>query len=87
MEKWGCPVYFYTGSYYESEEYAKMVEALDTLKEALGIRIIDMYRDEAFNAITPELYKKYMSDPIHPNIIGYKEWWTQYFEEQLKGLL
>ena len=33
QETWGCPVVFYTGTYYESEEYKAMVDLLYAVQE------------------------------------------------------
>ena len=65
-DTWNCPVVFYTGSWYESAEYAAMVDRLKELQRKWGIGVIDLYTDEAFNAIEKEAYDLYMADPIHP---------------------
>ncbi len=83
---WGVPVVFYTGSYYESEEYAKMVEALLTMKRTYGesrVGVIDLYTDKEFNDVTDEEYALYMADPIHPMRAGYLLWWTPKMEAYL----
>lgn len=86
-ETWDCTVVFYTGSYYESNEYAAMVERLFELKEKWDIGIIDLYTDEAFNDIDGDTYDFYMFDPIHPTKAGYVEWWFPKMEEELIGIL
>ena len=86
-EKWDCPVVFYTGSYYESSEYAAMVKRLYELQDKWGIGIIDLYTDEAFNAIEPSQYQLYMFDPIHPTKAGYELWWTPEIRRQLTEIL
>lgn len=80
---WDCPVFFYTGSYYESPEYEAMVERLCELQKKWGIGIIDMYKDQEFNAVSKEMYDAYMDDPIHPVKRGYLEWWTPFMEKYL----
>ncbi len=82
-ERWGCPVVFYTGSYYDSENYSAMVDALLEISELYGIGVIDLYTDEEFNAISDEQRAFYMADPIHPTRAGYLEWWTPKMEEYL----
>lgn len=82
-ETWNCPVVFYTNAYYESEAYAAMVEALGEIAQKYNIGVIDLYADEAFNAITDEQRALYMADAIHPTRAGYLEWWTPRMEEYL----
>lgn len=86
-ETWNCPAVFYTGSYYESEEYAAMVRRLHELQVKWDIGIIDLYTDEAFNHINKETYDFYMFDPIHPTKAGYTEWWMPAMETQLIQIL
>ena len=84
---WGCPVVFYTGSRYDSAEYAAMVDRLYDLREKWGVGVIDLYTDEAFNAIDRETYAFYMYDDIHPTKAGYLEWWFPKMEADLIGIL
>ncbi len=86
-DTWGCPVVFYTGSYFESAGYAAMVDRLYELKDLQGIGIIDLYTDGAFNALDPETYDFYMYDGIHPTKAGYAEWWFPKMEEDLTRIL
>lgn len=82
-DTWDCPVVFYTNSYYESEPYSAMVDALGEIQQEYGIGVIDLYTDEAFNNITEEQRSLYMADAIHPTKAGYLEWWTPKMEEYL----
>lgn len=84
---WNCPVVFYTGSWYESAEYAAMVERLRDLQSKWGIGVIDLYTDEAFNDIDKDAYDLYMADPIHPTKAGYAEWWFPKMEKDLTAML
>ncbi|MBQ7740912.1 MAG: SGNH/GDSL hydrolase family protein [Eubacterium sp.] len=84
---WDCPVVFFTGSYYESKEYAAMVTRLGELKKKYGIGVIDLYSDKAFNSIGEEKRKLYMSDNIHPTKAGYRDWWGAEMEKQLLDYL
>lgn len=89
-ETWNCPVVFYTGTYYEDENYAAMVEALLQLQEKWNIGVVDLWNDEEMTALYgTEQYKTYMGDEIHPVRDGYVEWWTPKFEaylsEYMKG--
>lgn len=86
-QTWDCPVVFYTGSYYESEPYEKMVERLYGLQKKWGIGIIDLYTDEEFNSIEKETYDLYMNDKIHPTKAGYLKWWTPKMEKELMHYL
>ena len=82
-ETWGCPVAFYTGSYYDSKEYSEMVERLLELTDKWGIRVIDLYNDKEFNSISEDAYKYYMADPIRPTKEGYAEWWMPKLESEM----
>jgi len=86
-ETWGCPVVFYTGSYYDSKEYSAMVGRLPELRDKWGIGVIDLYTDKEFNNISEDEYKRYMSDPIHPTKEGYKEWWMPKMESEMIRIL
>ncbi|MBQ3292074.1 MAG: SGNH/GDSL hydrolase family protein [Mogibacterium sp.] len=83
-ETWGCPVVFYTGSYYESSEYAAMVDRLYEIRDKWGIGVIDLYTDKEFNAIDKADYDIFMYDPIHPTKVGYSQWWMPKLESELK---
>ena len=80
---WNCPVVFYTGSRYDSETYATMVERLMALREKWGIGVLDLWSDEAFNSISDADRALYMYDKIHPTKAGYREWWCPELEKQL----
>ena len=82
-DTWHCPVVFFTGSHYDSEEYDAMVSRLLELKEKYGIGVIDLWTDEEFNNITDEQRALYMSDNVHPTKAGYRDWWGPEFEKQL----
>ena len=84
---WDCPVLFYTGTCFESAEYAQMVELLDEVSELMDVPVIDLYHDEEMRAVTPEDYALYMHDPVHPTKAGYELWWTPKFEEALIRVL
>lgn len=84
---WQCPVVFYTSPRYDSDAYGAMVELLKSLQRKWGFGIIDLWSDEAFNRITQEQRARWMEDPIHPTLEGYREWWTPRFERELEGFL
>ncbi len=84
---WNCPVIFYTGTYYDSAEYAAMVDCLLKIQDKWDIGVIDMYYDSELNAIDEENYNLYMYDKIHPTKAGYLEWWTPYIENYLYDYL
>lgn len=86
-EKWQCPIFFYTGTYYEKEKYQKMVDALSKLSYKWNFEIIDLWNDPQMRAIDPEDYKRYMRDPVHPNRLGYTEWWGPKFVEAIGKVL
>lgn len=86
-ETWGCPIVFYTNSYFESDAYALMVGGLKELAEKEDFGVIDLYTDEIFNAIDGEQRKLFMFDRIHPTKAGYLLWWTPKMEEYLNAYL
>lgn len=86
-DTWDCPVVFYTGSRYESPEYAAMVERLLALQQKWDIGVIDLYTDEDFNRIDEKSYQFYMYDEIHPTKAGYLEWWFPKMEAELIAIL
>ena len=86
-DTWDCPVVFYTGSHYDSAEYAAMVDRLMELQRKWDIGVIDLYTDDAFNDIDEESYSLYMADPIHPTKAGYVEWWFPKMEADLIRIL
>ena len=50
---------------------------------ALGVRVLDLWNDAAFNALDPAQRARYMADPVHPTLEGYRDWWTPRFAEAL----
>lgn len=86
-ETWDCPVIFYTGTKYDSEQYGQMVALLLQIQEKWGIGVIDLWNNEEMNAVSEADYKLYMVNGIHPSKAGYREWWTPVFEEYLEGFL
>jgi lysophospholipase L1-like esterase len=85
-EAWNCPVVFYTGTFFENEHYQKMIDLLRDLQKELGFHILDLWDDPAMRPVSEEDYKRYMHDPVHPNIEGYRSWWTPKFIEFCQGL-
>ncbi len=83
---WECPVYFFTGTKYDSPEYEKMVELLYELKNKWNINIIDLWNDEKLNSISKEQRDIYMVDDIHPTKAGYLQWWLPSFERELEKI-
>lgn len=86
-ETWNCPVVFYTGSRYDSEAYAAMVERLTELRDKWGIGVLDLWHDDGFNALPEAERALYMNDDIHPTKAGYREWWCPEMERQLLDYL
>ncbi len=85
-QTWHCPLHFYTGTYFESEAYRNMVELLLKLQKELGFGVLDLYHDAAMRAVSPEDYSRYMEDPVHPRLEGYRQWWTPVFLAYLEAL-
>ena len=87
-ENWGCPVMFYTGTKYDSEQYGEMVNVLLQLKDKWDIGVIDLWNNEEMNAIDDETRASYIKeDGIHPLKDGYVEWWTPAFEQAITDYL
>lgn len=80
QQTWNCPVVFYTGTQFENEQYAQMVESLYQLQQKWGIGIIDMWNGLDVKNVD---YALYMADDIHPTQAGYLEWWTPFMEQEL----
>ncbi len=85
--KWGCYVMFYTSPRYDSRQYGKMVKLLKKISVKWQVPVIDMWSDRKFNAIDREVYDRYMADPIHPTLEGYREWLTPYMEKKILDLI
>ncbi len=88
-ETFGCPVMFYTGTWYDSEAYGTMVDLLLQIRQKWGIGVIDMYHNAEMTALYgSELYLEYMAaDGIHPHRKGYTEWWGPYIDQQITEYL
>lgn len=83
---WNCPVIFYTGTKYDSEIYGEMVGLLLEIQKKWNIGVLDLWNSEEMNAVSPEDYDYYMANGIHPNIEGYRRWWTPQFRKYLTEL-
>lgn len=82
-QTWNCPIVFFTGSHYESDEYDAMVKRLHELETKWDIGVLDLWSDSEFNMLSEEERELYMSDNIHPTKAGYREWWGPEMERQL----
>lgn len=74
---------FYTGSRYDSEAYAAMVERVLELEEKWGIEVLDLWNSDSFNSISDADRALYMNDNIHPTKAGYRNWWCPELERQV----
>lgn len=83
-DTWGCPIYFYTGTRYNSPRYAQMVDDLNEIAKKWGISVMDLWNEEELNNTDPEQVKKWMNDPVHPTEAGYRENWLPFMEKCLK---
>ena len=82
-DTWSCPVFFYTGTRFNSERYARMVSDLLVIAKKWDITVIDLWNEEYLNNITPEQTKRWMKDPVHPTTEGYMEHWLPFIEGKL----
>ena len=85
-EKWGCPVAFYTGTRFDSAPYAEMVELLKEISKKWGTELINLWDETSFNAVSPEDYGRYMADPVHPTLTGYRDWWAPYIDRAITDI-
>ena len=76
-----CPILFYTGTFFESGAYRDMITLLQRIRKEVPYYILDLYHDEDMLSVSEENYRIYMSDPVHPTLTGYREWWTPKFIE------
>lgn len=74
-----CPVVFFTGTFYENKKYETMIDLLYSLQAEYRFSILDLFHDAEMRAVAAEDYARYMKDPIHPTLDGYREWWTPRF--------
>ena len=86
-ETWNCPVFFYSGAYFEHPGYIAMADRMLEIADKWGIGVIDLFHDKDFNNIDKALYDEYMHDPVHPFYKGYAEWWAPYIQSHLEELI
>lgn len=86
-QSWNCPVYFFTGSYYDSNEYSAMVQQLKEISKKWNFTILNLWDNKDFNNLSSETRKLYMRDDIHPTKAGYKDWWGPELEKQFLATL
>ena len=87
LRTWHCPAAVFTGSRYDSGEYAAPVSCLPALRRKWGIGVLDLWNGEGFNDIPDASRRLYMRDPIHPTKAGYRDWWGPELERQLLAFL
>lgn len=78
-ETFGCDVAFYTSPRFESPAYEKMVGLCLELGRELDFPVLDLWNDAGINGISPQERARYMSDPVHPTLEGYRELWLPRF--------
>ena len=81
---WHCPVFFYTGTKFDSPLYQEMVDYILGMETEGKIKVLDLWNDPEMNAVSKEDYDLYMADPIHPTKAGYLKWWTPKFIDFLR---
>ena len=84
-EKWNCPIAFYTGTFYNSQKYRKMVDILLEAAKKWNIGVIDLWNNEEMHKVSDEDRKRYMKDDVHPTKNGYIEWWLPVFTDYFKN--
>lgn len=78
-DTFGCPVVFYTGTYFDYKRYEEMITLLYRLQTEYGFYILDLYNDAQMRNVSEDDYRIYMHDPVHPTLKGYADWWTPKF--------
>lgn len=56
-----------------------MIDLLYRLQSEYDFHILDLYHDEEMLQVSKEDYNRYMSDHVHPTLLGYEQWWTPKF--------
>lgn len=88
QKTWNCPVIFYTGTYFDSPDYAKMVDRAKELSDKWGTYVIDLFNDKELNDITEDQRELYiLEDNIHPTEAGYYLWWYPTLQENIYEIL
>ena len=64
-----------------------MVKLLIKIADKWDISVINLWDEPSFNSVSDDDYKRYMSDPIHPTLEGYRDWWTPFIERCIKDML
>ena len=83
-DTFNCPVCFYSGAYCEKENYPEMVQLLLDIQKKWDIGVIDLFNNPEMTALYgTEQYNSYMFDEVHPNRLGYVEWWTPVIDAYL----
>ena len=78
---------FYTCTRYDSKAYADMVGLLKKIAEKWAISIINLWDEPSFSDVSTEDYARFMQDPIHPTLDGYRDWWSPFIEKKIKEML
>ena len=86
QKTWGCPIVFYTGTKYDNPRYHYLVNQLLELQEKWEITVVDLWHDDQMNQVTPQEYRLYMNDGVHPTKAGYELWWTPAIQRNLYRL-
>ena len=90
---WDCPVIIYSsapfesGPLYDAQAYGELVETVHTVVDKwstkVDITFIDQWNNESMQNISHEELVHYMTDPVHPAMAGYLEWWMPNFQAAL----
>lgn len=87
-ETWGCPVVYFTNTFFKNDNYKELVSILHEIKIKWNIELIDLYNDPEMNEVSKEQLDLFMlKDRLHPVRAGYKSWWTPKIEKELYTIL
>ena len=94
-EKYDAPILIYcsapfkTGPIYNAELYDDMVQRVKEIvakwDKKTEIVFLNQWEDESMRSVSQEEIVHYMSDPVHPAMAGYLEWWLPGFQKALYG--
>ena len=79
QKTWNCPIVFYTGTQYNNIKYLVMIDTLKLLQKSYDFAILDLWHDADMICVDKADYNRYMQDPIHPRLAGYRDWWLPKF--------
>lgn len=78
---------FWADDFDASTTVGGMEAILAMVREKWDFALLDLWHDNAFNALSPEERALYMNDAVHPTRAGYLLWWLPQFQKILTEVL